>query len=122
MNTIKKVLVAATLAFASVALPGCDTLNTVTQGPVLANTTVDEKALYVAETAFSAATSAIEQGVDSGLIKGQTAAAVDGYYTQAYSALLLARKAQAAGDSGTLLEQAVLVQELVAKIFAAVKK
>lgn len=118
---MKKVRIYAAIALApfSLTLASCDLPPL--DKPPLAETTVDEKALFVAETAFAGASEAIEAGVDSGLIKGETAATVDTYYTQAKAYLDVARQAQTTGDSASVMANAILVQELVAKIFAALK-
>lgn len=86
--------------------------------PSLQDTSVDEKALFVAESAFQGLSLAIEQGVDSGVLHGEQAQQVQVYYRQAKTALDKAREAQRVGQHGLILEQALLVQELVAKAFA----
>lgn len=122
---MRKIFYAIALASSAVALNGCNLVTdagSVISTPPLAKTSTDEKALYVAEVAFKGVSQAIEQGVDQGLIKGQTATTIQGYYGQAKTALDIARQAQKAGDSGKLLDNAVKAQELVTKIFGLIRK
>lgn len=101
-------------------LPGSggNGISSVSTNPLKA-TTVDEKALSLAEIAFKAADDAIMIGIKEGFIKGQKAKTIKGYRTLAESALEKAHDARRLGQSATILEQAVIVQELVAKIFSA---
>lgn len=109
----------------SLGVSGCNGLtmpSSMPAVPSLQNTTVDEKALFVAESAFSGGSSTLEAAVDSGMLRGANARIARGYYTQAYDALLLARQARAAGNSANLLEASIKVQTLVTKIFGLVGK
>lgn len=115
---MKKLLIAFALA-AALPLSGCASYNLAE--PPLAQTTVDEKALYVAETAFAAASEVIEAGIDGGLIYGERAEKVDVLYSKAKGALDLAREAQLKGDTGTIIEQAAIVQTVVAQLFTLVQ-
>lgn len=83
----------------------------------LSQTTTDEKALYVAESAFTAASGAIGEAIDAGQLKGQRAVVVQKYYRQARVALDLAKSAQEVGDAATVLEKATEAQKLIAEVF-----
>lgn len=87
----------------------------------LEGTTKDEKALYVAETAFASISAAIEGGVDSGMITPSMATKILPIYQEAKTALDLAREAHVAGNASSVMEQAILVQQLVTKIFGLLK-
>ena len=115
---MKKLLIAFALATTPLAT-GCANFNLAE--PPLAQTTADEKALYVAETAFATISGIIEAGIDSGLIYGERAEKIDGLYTKAKAALDKAREAQTLGNSSTIIEQAAVVQTLVAELFILVK-
>jgi len=111
---INRMIALAILSASPLVLSACQTVPEV---PSLENTTVDEKALYVAESAFSVGSKAIEVATDSGVLKGEKAATVSDLYAKAYVALLAMRTAQKAGNSGDVLAQALLVQSLVTQIF-----
>jgi hypothetical protein len=116
---MKKLLACALLSL-SVPLAGCaGFLGGLDSTPVLQNTIVDEKALIVAEAAFDAGSTVLEAAVDDGHLKGAAAAQASAYYTKAKAALDVARAAQKAGDSKTLLEASIEVQSLVTKIFSS---
>jgi len=125
MRTRIRPVAAALILALSVPLAGCSILGpggvNSTPAPFV-NTSVDEKALYVAETAFKGASLAIEQAVDSGLLKGERAAQVAVHYETAYTVLLVARDAQKAGNAESLLTSAIEVQTLVTKIFGLIRK
>lgn len=95
---MKRILVAmfASMLMASGALSmaSCSTFP-----PAQQRITIDEKALYVLELAYAGALAAAESGVDSGLIKGDTAAEVDRTLTQIDQAIDQARRAYLAADT-----------------------
>lgn len=94
---MKKLIVAAAAAlFLAAPMAACTTVPT---GGVFEQTLVDEKALYAAEAAYFGAATAAEAGADAGVLRGETAALVAGYLQTAYDALLVARQAQAAGNT-----------------------
>lgn len=123
----KQAFLAIGLISLSAATTGCTLLQggsgtgTVSTNPLKA-TTVDEKALTLAELAFVAADEAILAGTKEGVIKGPMALTIKDYRTLAEGALEKAHKARDLGQSATVLEQAIVVQELVAKIFGAINK
>jgi hypothetical protein len=125
-RTLTKIALAFGLISLSLATTGCaglaglGTASNVTN-PLKA-TTVDEKALIVAEQAFVAADDAILLGTRDGYIKGQTALTIKEYRTLAEAALEKAHEARRLGQSATIMEQAIVVQQLVAKIFGAIAK
>jgi hypothetical protein len=115
---MRKIFAAVALAI-SVPLAACNggTGIDLTK-PVLAESTKDEKALYVAEASFQGASLALEQAIDNGLITPTNAGQAQAYYRGAYNALLAMREAQKTGDSGTILEMSVLVQRYAAQVFS----
>lgn len=126
-NTFTKLALAFGLISLSLATTGCTTLGSIAgSGSAVTNplkaTTVDEKALIVAEQAFVAADDAILLGTRDGYIKGQAALTIKEYRTLAEAALEKAHEARRLGQSATIMEQAVIVQQLVAKIFGAIAK
>jgi len=119
---MKKLLFAIALCTSSLGLASCQHLgNYDPSNPPLADTSVDEKAMFVAETTFAGLTVAIEQAVDTGLLERGNAGKVERLYTLSKSALDQARYAQRVGDSGTLLEQVALLQMYASEIFGTLR-
>jgi rhamnogalacturonyl hydrolase YesR len=116
---MKKLVMAAALGLA-IPVAGCNGTLVQDGVPTLANTTVDEKALYTAESAFTVITEAIDQAIDLGIINESNVESVDEKYQAAKRALNEAREAQNVGDNGTLMDKAIYVQEIVASIYGVI--
>lgn len=117
---MRNIMMACAAALSFSALAGCSTFG-ISDRPILEQTVIDEQALYVAETAFQGVSLALESAVDNGLLRGENAATAQGYYRGAYEALQAAREAQEVGDSGTLLQQSILVQQYAAQVFNLIR-
>lgn len=93
------------------ALAACDTMNSppvlatagevVAGGPVVIadRVTLDETAGQSVELAYKAARTAVEFGVDAGLIKGESAGRVQLYNRRAFAAVQVARTAYRTGNA-----------------------
>ena len=116
-----RLLVVSVALVASLSASGC-VPNMITQGGypespfTLANNTIDERALLIAEASYNGIGTIIEASVDAGLLTGERAARVRELNRQAYDALVLARQAQAAADARTYVEQTTKVLGLIAQI------
>lgn len=80
------------------------------------STTIDERALYVAEAAYEGARQIINVSVDTGVLTGERATRVRNLNQQAYNALLLAREAQRTANARTYAEQTARVLGLISQI------
>ena len=112
---MKRLLIALAIASAPMALGACSTLS------VAVSSTADEKALYVAESAFKGAVLSVEAAVDSGQLKGENAQKASMYLSQARAALLKARQAYAISDAVTAKSNADLAISLLANIGTLIK-
>lgn len=72
---------------------------TSTGGPPLISQTLDEKALYVVELAYAGGLASVEAAVDAGALTGDTAAEAGAILDDVNSAVVLARRAYAAGET-----------------------
>lgn len=109
--------VAASLALASCGTTGAlNTAETVGQAvPAVTQPTaglIDEKALYAAEAAYNVAATGYLNAVDSGALKDPTKALVKACLMDAYSALVLGRKAQKIGDAPSFGAQVGIARRL----------
>lgn len=127
MNMLKKTTTAGLVAIA-LLLSACSTVTSLLGGfnPVgggmLSVTIKDEKALYTAEAAFAGVSYGLQAAVNSGYLKGEAAGQAKVYYDRAYQALLLARKAHAAGNADSLGVQVASVLDLVSDLQAMLPK
>jgi hypothetical protein len=112
---MKHLPLAWALIAAPIALGGCSTLSVAVSSPA------DEKALYVAESAFAGAVLSVEAAVDAGRLKGSDATKAAAYLKQARSALLKARAAYAISDAAQSKSQADLTVALLANIGTLIK-
>jgi len=80
------------------------------------SSSIDERALLVAEAAYNGVGTLVEAAVDSGLLVGERAALVRDLNRQAYDALVLARQAQVTADARTYVEQTTRVLGLISQI------
>lgn len=116
-------ITAAAISLFALVLAGCSAtggaLNTAeTAGQVLPPITaptsglVDEKSLYAAEAAYNVAATGYLNAVDSGALKDPTKALVKACLMDAYSALVLGRKAQKIGDASSFGAQVRIARRL----------
>jgi hypothetical protein len=116
-----RLLLISVAACGLLTISGCAS-NGYTQGGLpetpfnTSSTTIDERALYVAEAAYDGITQIIQTAVRSDLLKGEKAAQVRVLNRQAYDALLLAREAQRTANARTYAEQTARVLGLIAQI------
>jgi hypothetical protein len=96
------------------ALSGCASLGI--GGSPAASSLTPAKALYLAEAAFSGASTALEAAVDSGRLKGSSAAKARKAYGIAHDALLAARAAEKAGDARTLSDKTAAAISAIATV------
>jgi hypothetical protein len=101
---MKRLLFAAMCC--ALLLGGCGPANllaSIPPAPVAAadKTVLDEQGMLAAELAYKGARIAVETGVDTGLIKGATAAKVAGYDNAAFAALGKVRAAYRAANASS---------------------
>jgi len=107
---MKPLAIALALCLAPVSLGACSTVSTAV------SPTADEKALYVAESAFRGALLSVEAAVDAGTLRGSDADKASLYLAQARSYLLKARAAYAISDASGAKTNADLAIALLANI------
>lgn len=95
MRILKIAAVACLLAVAACAPAGCSTTGS---APAITQT-LDEKALYVVELAYAGGLASVEAAVDAGALSGADAARAGAILDQTNSAIVLARRAYAAGEA-----------------------
>lgn len=115
---MKRLLFASALAVAALAAAGCSGCSALNPNrAVLAETVIDEKALFAAEAAFFGAASAAEAAVDVELLQPGDASAVKiaDALDKAHDALVAARAAYAVGDAQGYGEKIAALQGFVAE-------
>ena len=85
------------------------------------STALDERAALGVELAYSAARTAVEIGVDAGLIKGETATRVANLDELAYQSVLGARAAYEAGQADSYAEALIRARDAVSRLLDVVK-
>lgn len=104
------------VACVALGLSSCGSLPQVYPGlPTASSTSIDEKALYVAEAAYQGLGTIAEAAVDSGFLTGTRAGQVRDLNRQAYQALTLARTAYATANVADYLRQTTRVLDLIAQ-------
>jgi hypothetical protein len=99
---MKKFLIGLAVVVAALPLAACVT-DAIPQPAAYANTTVvDEQAAITAELAYKSWRLAATTGVQSGLIKGQTAAHVAALDNKLYATLTAVESAYAAGNAASI--------------------
>lgn len=121
-NKYLKILAPIALALGVTSCNGLGGLPSLPATPLCEASKFDEQALIVAESVFKGGSAALEAAVDSGVLRGTTAATAGIYYGQAKTHLDTARSAYKTCSSSSLLEASMQVQSLVTKIFGLVKK
>jgi hypothetical protein len=114
-----KLLYVIGLALMTPSLTACGTLNAITGNEaVLDKTLKDEKAFYVAVSAYKGALVMVNEALDAGLIVpgSATALKIDGIRERADAVLSAAEKAKAVGDAKTLTERSFALMDLVYSI------
>lgn len=111
---MRKIVIA--LAAAALLTAPASACAPLTGGGVFDSTLADEKGLYAAEAAYFGAGTALEAAVDAGLVRGERAAQAARLERSAYSALVIARRAQAAGNTGDAAVAAAQVLGAVAEL------
>lgn len=89
--------IAAAMCLLAVAACGPSACSTTSGAPVITQT-LDEKALYTVELAYAGGLAALETAVDAGTLSGDDASRAVTILDQANTAVVLARRAYAAGD------------------------
>ena len=95
LTPLRAFLGACLIFLAPLAVVACSStggLPTITQ-------TLDEKALYTVELAYAGGLASVEAAVDSGALKGEDAARAGAILDQVNTAVVLARRAYAAGET-----------------------
>lgn len=119
---MRKMLLAACVSVSILGLSACGSTHVDFPGlPNASQTSIDEKALYVAEAAYSGLGTLVLEAVRSGTLKGEQAARVRVLNNQAYEALRLARSAQETADSRTYVEQTTRALNLIAQAQALIR-
>ena len=119
---MRKMLLAVCASVSILGLSACGSTHVDYPGlPNASETSIDEKALFVAEAAYAGLGTIALQAVQSGALKGELAARVQVLNRQAYESLLLARTAQQAADSRTYVEQTTRALNLIAQAQALIR-
>lgn len=112
----------AAILLAATPLSACATIPD-SPAEVSNSTVLDEKGAIGAELAYEAFRSAVEIGVDAGLIKGPAATKLAAIDNKAYKALQTARSAYRAGNAtnyaSALLEARTAISEGIALVKGA---
>lgn len=116
---MRKFYLALALAYAPLAA-GCSTIPT---APVdLADQTVlDEQAGAGVELAYKAFRTALELAVDAGVLKGDAATKAAALDNRAYGAVLVVRKAYAAGNATDYYAATTTARAAITDALAAIK-
>lgn len=111
----------AIAALSACALPAAPAGIPAAPVEVADKTVLDERAAFGVELAYEAFRSAVELGVDAGLIKGARATALANLDSRAYQALLVARAAYDAGNAESYSSALSNAREAISDGIALIK-
>ena len=119
---MRKMLAVLCVSGSILGLSACGSTHVVYPGlPSASETLIDEKALFIAEAAYSGLTTLALEAVNTGALKGEQAARVQVLNRQAYQSLVLARHAQATANSRSYTEQVTRALDLIAQAQALIR-
>lgn len=108
-------------AFALTPLTACDFGSTASPASVANTTILDEQVAVSIELAYKAARTALETGVDAGLIKGELATKVALADNKAFAATQAVQQAYKAGNASNYASAAIQAQAAIRDLLAAIK-
>lgn len=113
---MRKFLIAACASASILGLAACNTTGGLFPNvPHACESVLDEKALYIAEAAYSGFGNLVIEATQTGALTDAQKAQLQTLNRQAYQALVLARAAQRAADSRSYVEQTARTLDLIAQ-------